>query len=193
MLSAEPPHPWLRDTSLQTIVSIGRLHPQKGHDLLIQAFAQVHQKHPTSRLIIVGEGTERDALTTLIKQLNLTDFVALVGFQRNPAAYLQHANLFALASRYEGFGIVLAEAMLVGVPIVVTDCPGAPRELLQNGRSGLLIPPENINALAEGLYTLLLDSNLQQQFITKSMQYVAQFAAPVIADTYATLLEQITA
>ncbi|MCP5099307.1 MAG: glycosyltransferase, partial [Chloroflexi bacterium] len=182
MVLAAPPHPWLMNADLQTIVSIGRLHPQKGHDLLIQAFAQVQQNLPKSRLIIVGEGSERATLTTLIQQLNQTDSVALVGFQNNPAAYLQHASLFALASRYEGFGIVLAEAMLIGVPIVATDCPGAPRELLQNGRSGLLVPSENIDALANGLHTLLLDTHLKQKFIKMSKQQVAQFAAPVIAN-----------
>lgn len=144
------PHPWIRDGSVPVILAVGRLHPQKGYDTLLHAFARVRQKMPC-RLIILGDGPERDALLKLAKELRLADAVSLPGFSENPFAFMSQADAFVLSSRWEGFPNVLVEAMACGAPVVSTDCPSGPREILSGGRYGDLVPVDNVEELADAL------------------------------------------
>lgn len=134
------------------VIAVGRLSRQKGFDLLIQAHAKVVAAGEYHSLYIVGEGPERARLEQLAVELGVADSVFLVGFLANPHPVLARADLFVLSSRQEGMGgIVLLEALGHGVPIVATDCLTGPRSLLDDGRLGELVPPENVDALAAAI------------------------------------------
>src|SRR5204863_9150412 len=125
-----------RQWSHPAIVAAGRLADAKNYPLLIDALAEVRRTVP-ARLFILGEGERETALREQIDRLGLEDAVILCGFQRNPWKYIAHAEVFALSSRYEGFGNVLIEALACGVPVVATASPGT-REIISVGNDGLL-------------------------------------------------------
>jgi glycosyltransferase involved in cell wall biosynthesis len=143
-------HPWLATKDRPVVISAGRLARQKDYATLLRAFARLHGR-VAARLIILGEGPERGPLEALARQLGIADHVDLPGFVTNPYSWIARADLFALSSGWEGFGNVLAEALALGRPIVATDCPGGPREILQDGRFGTLVPIGDVAALAEAL------------------------------------------
>ncbi len=149
-----PDHPWLHPPGPPVVLSAGRLTRQKDFPTLIRAFAIVAKNRP-ARLIILGEGKERPALEALIATLGLQQKVALPGHVDDPLAWMAAADLFVLSSIWEGFGNVLAEAMAVGTPVVATDCPHGPREILHDGRLGPLVPMQNPTALAEAMVRTL--------------------------------------
>ncbi|HAW53175.1 MAG TPA: glycosyl transferase, partial [Flavobacteriales bacterium] len=132
-------HPWFKPDQPPVLIAVGRLQPQKDYTMLIEAFAQVRQKQ-SARLIILGEGRERSMLETLIAERGLDQDVSLPGFVRNPFAYMARASLFVLSSRWEGLPTVLIEALCCGTPVVATDCPSRPREILKDGKYGKLVP-----------------------------------------------------
>ncbi|ADE13879.1 glycosyl transferase group 1 [Nitrosococcus halophilus Nc 4] len=132
------PHPWLGADQPPVILGIGRLTAQKDFPTLIRAFARVREQR-LARLIILGEGEERPKLEALIRTLNLQQDVALPGFVHNPYAYMGRAAVFVLSSAWEGFGNVLVEAMAVGTPVVATDCPSGPAEILHDRTYGPLV------------------------------------------------------
>jgi glycosyltransferase involved in cell wall biosynthesis len=121
-----------------SIVSVGRLVPQKGYDVLLHAVAKLRAEHPRMHLTILGEGSERTQLEALIRELAIEDMVTLAGFVAEPLPYVRGADLFALSSRYEGFPNAALEALACGTPVVLTDCPGANSELVRPGRNGEL-------------------------------------------------------
>ena len=148
-------HPWLcKKNQIPVLVSVGRLNYQKGFDLLILSISQL-SKSIDVRLIILGEGEAREDLTRLIAELNLTDKVDLMGFQANPHAFIAKSSGFIFPSRWEGLGNALVEAMCCNVPILATDCPHGPAEVLEGGLHGLLVPPENVEALTLGIKKIL--------------------------------------
>ena len=142
-----PSHPWLQQDSQPVIISVGELSPRKDFATLVKAFAKVRQTLP-AKLIILGKGGQKNALMQLSSELGISNDVSLPGFKENPICYMKSAQVFVLASRWEGFGIVLAEALAVGTPCVSTDCPSGPREILQNGRYGKLVPVGDVDAMA---------------------------------------------
>ncbi len=151
---AEPPHPWLSKKELPIILGAGRLTRQKDFPTLLRAFARLQNRRP-SRLIILGEGALRQRLMELASELGISEKLALPGFAINPYAWLARADLFVLSSAWEGSPNVLTEALALGTPAVATDCPSGPREILQQGRYGPLVPVGNAEALAEAMeYTL---------------------------------------
>ena len=148
-LATEPcPHPWFQKEGPPVILGAGRLQRQKDFPTLIRAFARVSQDRPC-RLVIIGEGSDRQALTDLVRQLGIQHQVDLPGFQANPLPFLAAADLFVLSSAWEGSPNVLTEAMALGTPVVATDCPSGPAEVLDAGRLGPLVPVGDIAALAE--------------------------------------------
>lgn len=142
-----PAHPWLSDGGPPVIIAAGRLSVQKDFALLINAFAELRRQTP-ARLIIIGEGEERKNLTALIHSLKLETEIALPGFVDNPYAYLRAASVFVLSSRWEGLPNALIEAMACGLPVVSTDCPSGPMEILENGKWGRLVPVGDQHQLA---------------------------------------------
>lgn len=123
-----------------SLVSVGRLVPLKGYDLLVRAMVDVRRHHPDVHLTIVGEGPERGRLEQLIVELSLGDTVSLAGYQTEPLRFVRGANLFVLASRYDAFANAALEALACGTPVVLTDCPGANSELVVPGVNGQLAP-----------------------------------------------------
>ena len=150
---ATPDHPWFQGPD-PIILGIGRLTRQKNFPNLLHAFAHVRTQRP-AKLIILGEGEDREALTHLVHQLDLTHDVDLPGFAPNPYAYLAHAHLFALSSDWEGLPTVLIEALAAHTPVVSTDCPSGPREILDHGRHGELVPMNDPTALAQAILRTL--------------------------------------
>lgn len=149
-----PTHPWLRDKTLPVVAAMGRLNRQKDFPTLLRAFHRLQADLP-SRLLILGEGPERNRLESLVAELGLTERVALPGFSAEPYRELAGADAFALSSAWEGFGNVLVEALALRVPVVATDCPSGPREILQDGALGRLVPVGNVDAMREGLHQQL--------------------------------------
>ncbi len=147
-------HPWMQPGQPPVILAAGRLHEQKGFDVLIRAFQKVRQAMPC-RLVIMGEGAERGRLEDLARELSVASDVALVGFVGNPYAMMSRAATFVVSSRWEGFSVVLLEALACGTPVVSTDCASGPSEILEQGRYGALVPVDDVEALADGVLRAL--------------------------------------
>lgn len=187
-LAAEPvAHPWFSDDGPPVLLSVGRLVQQKGFDQLIRALALLRDRTP-ARLIILGEGGQRSRLEAMAQELGVGQEVALLGFHANPYAYMARATVFVLSSRFEGFGIVLAEALACGLPIVSTDCPSGPREILQDGRFGVLTPIEDPSALADALARLLADRERMATLRNLGPQRAQDFSVDRAADSVLSLL-----
>jgi glycosyltransferase involved in cell wall biosynthesis len=156
MAQASPSHPWLLSRQVPVILAAGRLVPQKDFTTLIQAFARVRRERP-ARLLILGDGEQRDALLALAAECGVRDDVDLPGFDPNPFAAMRAASAFVLSSRYEGLPGVLIQAMACGARVVSTDCPSGPREVLEGGRWGTLVPVGDVAALATAVAATLDD------------------------------------
>lgn len=139
----------------KVLVAAGRLVRQKGFDLLITAFATVSARHPDWQLRIFGWGAKRAKLAAQIAELGLTDRIRLEGPTRHLDEELAAASGYVLSSRFEGLPMVLLEAVTAGVPPVAFDCPTGPREIIDHGRTGLLVPPLDVDALADGMIRLI--------------------------------------
>lgn len=147
---AAPAHPWFKDPHAPLILGVGELSPRKDFATLLRGFARLRVQRPC-RLMILGEGGQRQALLAEAAALGVADDVALPGFVPKPYAELAHADLFALTSRWEGMPLVLVEALALGTPVVTTDCPSGPRELLAQGLPDALVPVADAPALAQAL------------------------------------------
>jgi GalNAc-alpha-(1->4)-GalNAc-alpha-(1->3)-diNAcBac-PP-undecaprenol alpha-1,4-N-acetyl-D-galactosaminyltransferase len=146
-----------------TIVAVGRLEKVKGFDVLIESFKKVFDENNSATLCILGEGPERDHLRLLAKGLGIEDHVWLPGFVDNPYAYFSRASVYVLSSRMEGMPNALIEAMASRVPVVSTDCPYGPGELIASGENGFLVPVEDVDALAQGIMTVMTMSYEDRQ------------------------------
>lgn len=164
------------------VIAIGKLTPQKGFDLLIQAFAQICNEHPEWTLTIFGDGDMRGELEDLCSRLRLDERVFLPGVVTNIDAQLRKADIFALSSRFEGFPVTLCEAMACEVPVIAADCLSGPREIIHNGIDGLLVVPDNVDALAVGLDILMSDPVKRQYFSHHAPKVLDRFGVePVMA------------
>jgi glycosyltransferase involved in cell wall biosynthesis len=183
-LATEPVEsPWLRAGEPPVVLSVGRLTAAKDYPTLLRAFSQVI-KARQMRLVILGEGEERGGLEVMVRDLGLEDVVSLPGFAKNPYAYMSKAAVCVLSSAWEGFGNVLVEAMAVGTPVVATDCPNGPAEILENGKYGRLVPVGDAEALAEGILATL-DGTTNSEVL----QYRAkEFSYDDIANQYLEIL-----
>ena len=150
-------HPWFAPGTPPVFLGAGRLSPQKDFPTLLRAFARLRaqQDEQDVRLIILGEGAERESLEALSRQLGIAASVSLPGFATNPFAYMARAACFVLSSAYEGLPTVLIEALACGCPIVSTDCPSGPREILGQERAKTLVPVRDVVALASGMAAVL--------------------------------------
>ncbi len=154
-LAAAPlDHPWFAPGEPPVIVGMGRLEPQKDFPTLLRAFATLRRSRPC-RLIVLGEGKQRELLLREAAALGISDDVQFPGFIKNPYVYLSRAALFVLSSAWEGSPNSLTEALALGTPLVSTDCPDGPREILEDGRHGPLVPVNDATALARAMATTL--------------------------------------
>ena len=175
------------------LLAIGKLIPQKGFDLLIKAFAQVCDVHPEWTLTILGEGDMRGELEELCTDLKLEDRVFMPGTIKNIDAHLRKADIFALTSRFEGFPVTLCEAMACGVPVIAADCLSGPREIIHNGIDGMLVVPENVDALAAGLNQLMSDPVKRQYFSHHAPKVLDRFGVDPIMALWQKALKQAIA
>ncbi|WP_045216488.1 glycosyltransferase [Desulfonatronovibrio magnus] len=161
----------------QYILSVGRLIYQKDYPTLLKAFAQI-AGYCDLDLVILGDGPKRKEIESLVLELNLSGRVHLPGYLDNPFSVYQGAELFVLSSVFEGFGNVLIEALALGIPVVSTRCPGGPKEILDNGNYGKLVPVGDPNALADAILSTLVNpvdsSSLRLRAKDFSIEHIAE-------------------
>lgn len=177
-------HQSLFNDEAKVIITAGRLVKDKDHKTLLQAFAKVRQ-HVNSRLLILGEGELEDDLKRLAKELNIEKNVHFLGFQKNPYIYFKNADVFALSSKREGFGHVLAEALATGTPIVSTACRPGAVEVLAGGEYGRLSPVGDVSGMAENIVEVLtLNEADRTEMIEKGYRRASEFNAKTIVKQY---------
>lgn len=158
----EPPYDGIRE---KTIVSVGRIDQNKNHRMIIDAFNRIQSTIPEWKVVIYGDGELRNELIEYVKNLGLEEKVSLPGNADNVAEKIKKAGVFILSSDTEGSPNALIEAMLLGIPVISTDCPsGGPGELIEDGVNGLLIPVGNVTVLQDNLQKLINNLQLQKQF-----------------------------
>lgn len=179
------------------LVAIGRLSHDKGFDVLIRAFARIARRFAAWQLQILGDGELRGELQQLSKELGLGDQVLFAGAVADPLLALQRAQLFVMASRYEGFPNALGEALSCGVPAIATDCPSRPgrvrqpggvRELVRDGVDGCLVPPDDPVRLAQALESLMADPHRRGRLAARAREVTQRFSFETILDEWERLL-----
>jgi glycosyltransferase involved in cell wall biosynthesis len=184
MATRDPDHPWFAPGEPPIVLGVGRLTPQKDFPTLLRAFAEVRRQRP-ARLLILGEGDDRPRLEALADELGVRADVGLPGFRDDAMACMARSALFVLSSAWEGLPTVLIEAMAAGIRVVSTDCPSGPREILQDGRLGALVPVGDHHALAEAMLAALTHSTAPLPPET-----LASFTREAAVDNYLRLIEQ---
>ena len=181
-LNETPSAPLTKDQ--KTIITSGRLVPQKDYHTLLNAFSKIQN----CQLIILGEGELEQELKQKAKQLNIEENIHFMGFVKNPLALMKQADLFVLSSQWEGFGNVLVEALLCGLPIVSTNCRAGPSEILADGQYGTLVPVGDSQSLAKAIEKAINtphDPDIQKK-------RALEFSVEKICDQYETVMHQIT-
>ena len=166
--------PWLLDDGVPIIVAVGRLAPWKGFDILILAMNEL-VKTRNARLLILGDGPSRADLEKLIKQYGLEDVISMPGYVENPLKYYRNADIFVLSSRVEGLPNVLVEAMMCGCTPVSTDCPTGPREVLDGGKYGYLVPVDDSKAMADAI-AKAIDKPVPEVMLSEAIKPFAEDA-----------------
>ncbi|MBW3604523.1 MAG: glycosyltransferase family 4 protein [Actinobacteria bacterium] len=173
------------------VIAAGRLTRQKGFDMLIPAFAQVAAKHPDWQLHIYGVGERQEELEHKIAELEVGDHVKLLGFTKELPRKLAEASIYALSSRFEGFPMVLLEAMMCGLPAVAFDCPTGPRDLIDHGEDGLIVPFKDVDAMAAGIIELIEDEQRRKTFGARSYDKAQQYTTSGLAEQWEQLFVDI--
>lgn len=177
-------HPWLSEPrSTPIVLGAGGLREQKDFHTLIRAVALLRREHEV-RLIIIGEGEQRQSLLDLARRLGVEEAVDLPGFKTNPYAWIARADVFALSSLWEGFANVVAEALALGVPVVSTTCPSGPPEILGHGEHGRLVPPADPGKLAEALAHTLKYGNRCADPAAATRAFTAEFSARAYLEAF---------
>lgn len=180
-------HGWFSE-DVPILLFVGRLTPQKGLPHLFQATAQA-RKLERVRVVLIGEGEQRQELEALAQQLGIAEDVLFLGRQSNPFKFMRRATCFVLPSIVEGLPYVILEAMACGCPVIATDCAPGVRELLGEGERGVLITPKDPSALAEAILKVLWDSDLRRRLTEAGLQHIQQFAAEKIVAQYEELVK----
>jgi glycosyltransferase involved in cell wall biosynthesis len=174
------------------LIAVGRLERQKGFDVLLRAFAAGRLRE-THRVVLIGEGSQESALRALASELGITDRVVLAGWQDNPWALMRHAELFVLPSRWEGFGNVVIEAMASGVAVVVSDCSYGPKEIVRDGRDGLVVQTDDVPATRNAIERLSGDVPLRERLVAAARERAREFDVPSIVGQYQALFLEAAA
>ena len=187
-LQAEPaPHPWFEDGGAPVVISCGRLEAQKDFSTLLRAFSLAREK-TAARLVLIGDGRERDALQDLAASLGIERDVVFLGRIENPFAAMARADLFVLSSVWEGLPNVLVEAMACGCAVVSTDAPGGARDVLRNGTLGPLTPPGDPHALAAAILDVLAEPPDRATLEARGREFSVAKSIDGYADLFRTLV-----
>jgi len=175
------------------LLTIGRLTHQKGQWILLEVMAKFDDIYPDASLIVLGEGEMRTELEAVTKRLHIDQRVKFIGKVENPQDYLKDADLFILPSLYEGLGVVLLEAMSIGVPVIASDIP-AVDEVIEHEQNGLLFQAENSSQLTEDILSIIKDVDLQQKLIENARKTVEEkFTVQRMAKEYDALYSKLLA
>lgn len=170
------------------IISIGRFDAQKDFSTLIRAFSLVKKKLEDVELLLLGDGYQRDELERLVQDLGLQSCIHFLGWKANVYPYIKRSDVFVLSSRYEGFGYVLLEAMFLGIPVVSTDAPFGPREVLDNGKYGILVPVGNVETMTKAIIKLLKDKAIYKQYSQKSRERIKSYTEEKMLNSYKNII-----
>ena len=174
------------------IVAVGRLIPEKGFDLLLKAFVRVIEAFPRAKLVILGDGILKGYLQALTKELGLEGAVSFPGFTLNPYPWMKRADVVVVPSRWETFGNVVVEAMALGVPVIATRS-GGPEDVVEDGEDGILIPVNDVEALAQTLISLLADEERRRRISRRAIEKARRFSPEMVAEEYLALFRSIGA
>ncbi len=169
------------------LTGVGRLSPEKGFDRLVKAFIDIADQVPQWDLEIAGDGPDRDAIATLVRDAKLQSRIRLIGWIKDVWGFLATADAFALTSRYDGYPVALLEAMAAGIAVVSVDCDSGPREIIRNGVNGLLVDNSEI-ALREGLLKLLQDTPLRERLAQGGPEVLQRLSWRKFTDDYESVL-----
>jgi glycosyltransferase involved in cell wall biosynthesis len=173
------------------LVAMGNFYPQKGFDLLLKALARLKDRHPAWTLTILGEGPLRTQIESLRDALGLNGRVHLPGRVKNPHHVLKQADLFVLSSRWEGWPMALAEAMSCGLPVIAADCRMGPREIVRDGVDGVLVPPEDVEALAAAMDKLMSDESTRKRLASRAREVTERFPLEKVMSMWEELLRTV--
>jgi glycosyltransferase involved in cell wall biosynthesis len=176
-----------------TIVSVGRLNTQKNHQFLIRSHAMLRQRGIWQRLVIVGQGDLKDSLMTLARELSVADTVHLIGFRSNPYPYIAAGTVFAFTSLFEGMGIVLIEATVIGTGVVSINCPSGPSEVLAGGQLGVLVPPNDLALFSDEIARFIVNPAHKENFRRADVNNSIRFDIPQLISSWERVLEQVYA
>ncbi len=170
------PHPWFTNTEIPVFVFVGRLVAQKDPLTLLAAFA-CHASRHAARLVVLGDGPLREEMVCAAAQAGVAEYVHFAGFVHDPRAWIAHAHALVLTSRYEGFANVIVEALACGTPVIATDCPYGPAEILADGRYGILVKVGDANALAASMACDIRARFSASDLHARAMDFTVQKAA----------------
>jgi len=173
------------------VLTVGRLGKEKGYDLLIRAFAMAKAAQAGWRLVILGEGPERSNLERLAGNLGIGDAVLMPGIVQEPTEWMRQAAFFVLPSRYEGFPNALLEAMACGCAVIAADCPSGPAEIIRHNVDGLLVPSEDVGALADAMGRLIKDEDLRFRLGQQALAVRSLFSQAQIMAQWENLIEDV--
>ncbi|MFN0196681.1 MAG: glycosyltransferase family 4 protein [Planctomycetaceae bacterium] len=173
------------------LIAVGRLSPQKGFDLLIEAFSRIADQHPDWSLEIIGEGPDRQQLEQLSREKSLDRRISFIGWVQTPMERLQHADAFVLSSRYEGFPNALLEAMACGLPVISFACDSGPAEIIRHEIDGLLVPAEDIDQLAGAMSRVMSDDSLRARLSSQAIEVSDRFSRDLYFQRWESLLRHV--
>jgi len=187
--AGEPLPAEFRNLSRPWVVSAGRLSYEKNYSFLLKAYAEYKKVSGEGTFIIMGKGEMEDELKTIARKLGIENSVYWAGFQKNPYSIMKNSDVFVLGSHYEGFPNVIVEAMATGVPVISTDCPSGPSEIITNYLNGILVPVNDTEKLCKAILEVLKNPDLRQKLIAEGYKRAADFSLDKIIPQYRNLLE----
>lgn len=188
ILTVEPKP--VKDYSVKRVICAGRYAPQKGYDLLMDAWRQLAYHYSDWQLYIFGNG-DRSPYQKIVNRLGLGNSVHLMNATQDIVDEFTQSSIYVMSSRFEGFGLVLAEAMACGLPCISFDCPHGPRDIIRNGEDGLLVENGNIQALAHALERLMADEELRQAMGQRATKNIIRYSPDAIMKQWTKLFNKI--